>query len=125
MRQDRIAFRKSLGQFELRRIVAVVGAVAEEVNLLRPSEFVEERTSLVARNGSEALDGRLIKVELRPVAREDVRAFVAYVSRFDSDRGGQLVLRGEVVSVHSRQPLFVGDRAGEDAVGQKESAVCR
>src|SRR5262245_66006960 len=100
MRQDRIAVRKSLGQFELRRIVAGVGAVAEEVNLLGPSEFVAERAPLVARNGSESLDGRLVDVELRPVAREDVSAFDADVSRVEADSVGEVLVRSDVVTLH-------------------------
>ena len=87
---ERIAAREPPREPGLQRVVAVVGAVAEVVDVLRPAVGPAQRAvvhhadgagevgpSVVARDpGHEALQRRLVHVEGRPVAGEHVCALV-------------------------------------------------
>src|SRR5262249_22572368 len=92
VREDRIAVREPLLDLGLERVVAVVGAVAEVIDILRPAELVEEALALVARERPEADQSRLVDVVVRAVAGEDGRPLVADVRRLQRERVGQLVL---------------------------------
>src|SRR5262245_31744433 len=121
----RVSSREALGQARLQRVVSVGCAVAEVVDALRPAELVEERPPLIPRYGRVAVDRRLIDVEGRSIASEDVRAMVTDVADLERERRGDLPLHGDVVGVDGRRPLRRRQRPREDSILELESPARR
>jgi hypothetical protein len=93
MGKQRITGGEPLCDLGLKRIVAVIGAIAEEVDALRPAEFLEEgfRGVCISSRG-ETSESRLVNVERRTATSEYMRALGADVGRFHRNGFGQLVL---------------------------------
>src|SRR6266567_8317152 len=78
-------------ELRLQRIIAVVRAVAVEVNTLSPSVTIKERFAKV-RVRLREVTNRLIDIKRRTIASKHVSAFVAYVTNFDRGILFKLVL---------------------------------
>ena len=111
MREEGITVTESLRDFRLQRIVTVVGAIAEVVNVLRPAEPVQVWPAIVPGHAcSKTLQGGLVDVSCGAIV-EDVRSFVSNVSHFNRSIPCHLVLQSYVIGINGRQCLFEWQRA--------------
>src|SRR5689334_13575849 len=102
--------REARFKLRLQSVVTVVGAVAEEVDSLCPTETIEKRFTFVSIRLIEVTDG-LVDVKGRAVAGKDVRAFVADVSDFDRGILFELMLNRNVPGINGRQGLVERPRS--------------
>ena len=120
MSEELVSLGEALFHYHLQRVVIVRGIAAQIVDLLCPSEFLEERFSLVRGETSESHDGCLIGIVGHSITSEHMGTFIPYIAGCQRERRGDLMLYGDVPSVQRGQPDLV--RKGESAnlVGKPE-----
>src|SRR4029453_6743258 len=111
-------------KISLQWVVAVVGAVAEEVNSLRPSEPPEEGLAFVRIRLTEIAD-RLVYVKCRSVSCKYVSALVADVGNLNRRVAFELMLNRYVPRINCRQCLSERTCPSKDAVGEGQLAIRR
>src|SRR5262245_4608892 len=123
LREGRPSASEALRELGLQRVVPVRRAVAVGELILVPAVGREERTPLIARNGGEADERRLVRLVVGIVAGEDPRTVVPDVADFQRHQRSDLALDRDVVRGNRRQPLLVREYAGLDAGPQDELAI--
>ena len=114
---------KALVEPHLERVVVIRSIAAVVTQVLRPTEFLEERLPLIRGQRAEAIDVGLVGVIIAANAGEDARAFGADIGRFHRHAAAQLALDGKVPRVDRGEANRIGDHKGRHPIRQQAIAI--